>query len=99
MAIPFHATLTLANGQDLLVHRPDALVEICRVDEGEASPPLDAFEMGALGLCEDDVCFFYEAISLDEISHALQRNFPGCTNLVVIPPPELKPSSIWRLRP
>lgn len=97
MAIPFHATLTLANGQALLVHRPDSLVEICRFDEGESSAPLDPFEMGALGLCEDDVCFFYEAISLEEISDALKRNFPGCTDLVVSAPPSLKPTSIWRI--
>lgn len=95
MAIPFHATLTLANGQPLLVHRPDSLVEICRVDEGEASPPMDAFEMGELGLSEDDVCFYYEAISLEEVSDAIQRNFPGCTHVAVIDHPNLKPTSGW----
>lgn len=97
MAVAFHATLTLQNGRQLLVHRPDSLVEVCMVEEGIASEPLNDFEMGALGLCEDDVCFFYEAINLKEISDALQRNFPGCTDLVVGEPPVIKPTSVWRM--
>ena len=87
MAILFQATLTLEDGRDLTVQRVGAPVEFMFTQDGQDKESLDPYDLGRLGVDEEDVCFLYEAIDFKEVHQCLARAFPKSTGLTVVEPP------------